>query len=121
MEEAPLALSGGDLADDDLSAEASAAARITASTLFSDASGWFVQHLPGSAETQGGRGGIFVVVLRASGALEIFALPYMGRVWASDDVTDLPDTLVARDEASSSMSGRTHACCCACCARQNSP
>ncbi|KAK9800221.1 hypothetical protein WJX73_000021 [Symbiochloris irregularis] len=70
----------------------------------------FVEEAPlalHGAETQDAvpRGATSVLVCRANGVMEVFELPLMARVWAADDVTDLPQTLVPRDEVSSAVSG----------------
>ena len=95
------------LVDDHIRTDASAPSRITACTMFCDASGWLAQHLRGGAEAgpPATRGATFGVVCRASGALEVFELPHMGRVWAADDALDLPHVLVPADEVSSAVSG----------------
>ena len=103
MEEAALALQGEALASDLLTADASSASRITASTLHTDASGWLAAHLPGAPPSS--QMSIFAIVCRAHGAVEIFALPDVTRVWAADDVIELPATLIARDDLSSTVTG----------------
>lgn len=109
VEEAPLALRGGDLNDDDITADASAAARITACAMYCDSAGWLVHHLPFSPVK--GNGAIFVAVCRVNGAIELFALPDMARVWAADDVVELPSVLLARDDVSSAVAGARWLCC----------
>ena len=101
--EAPLALQGGNLTDDDIIADSSSTSRITACAMYNDASGWLASQLPASLCQH------FAVVCRANGALEVFALPDMARVWAADDVADLPMVLTARDDVSSASAGAAHA------------
>lgn len=99
VDEAPLALRGGNLTDDDIIADTSASAAITACALYNDASSWLRERLPGSSCT------CYALVCRANGALEIFAVPEMIRVWAADDAADLPLIMAARDDVSSAAAG----------------
>ena len=99
VNEAPLALRGGDLTDDDIIADTLSTARVTACTLHVDTSGWLAAQL-GSSSCKN-----FAVVCRANGAMEVFAVPEMTRVWASDDAADVPLILAARDDVSSASAG----------------
>lgn len=67
--------------------------------MYNDASGWLATQLSITACKH------FAVVCRTNGAMEIFAVPDMTRVWASDDVADLPLILAARDDVSSASAG----------------
>ena len=88
------------MTDDDILADSSSTSRITACALYADTSGWLSkQLLPNSSSS------CKALVCRANGAMEIFAVPEMVRVWAVDDMADLPTAITARDDVSSAISG----------------